>query len=66
MTEMLVSRKRVTLVLSEEELAILHMALMKGTNSSNAYFREGCEKLLQKMLEKPLRGNRMHIKIYSK
>ncbi len=46
----------VAIKLSEEELAAIHMALMRGMNSSNAYFREICEKLLQKFLSNVSNG----------
>jgi hypothetical protein len=50
MTELVMEKENLTIVLSEEELATVQMALMRGMKSSNPYFRESCEKLLQKML----------------
>ncbi len=56
MGELVISKKNeiiekyFTITVSEEELAIIHMALIRGLNSSNAYFREGCERLLKKTL----------------
>jgi len=44
------------IMLSEEELATIQMALMRGMNSSNTYFREQCEKLLQKILSRMSSG----------
>lgn len=35
---------------TEEELNIIHIALMRGMTSSNQYFRERCERLLHKIL----------------
>lgn len=51
MTELVMANKNISITLSEEELTTIHMALMRSMNSSNAYFRERCEKLLQKMLD---------------
>lgn len=50
MAELAVESRGVAIKLSEEEFAVIQMALMRGMNSSNAYFREICEELLKKFL----------------
>lgn len=43
---------RSSVAMSEEELAVLQMALMRSMNSSNPYFKEGCGRLLYKVLDR--------------
>lgn len=43
--------KRLSLHFSEEELGIIAVALTRGGNSSNPYFKEKCEELLHRILE---------------
>jgi hypothetical protein len=56
MAELAMESQGIAITLSEEELAVIQMALMRGMNSSNAYFKEQCEKLLQKILSRMSQG----------
>lgn len=56
MAELAMESQGVAIKLSDEELAVIQMALMRGMNSSNAYFKEMCEKLLQKLLSNMSNG----------
>jgi len=56
MAELAMESQGAAVTLSEEELATIQMALMRGMNSSNAYFRRQCEKLLQKILSNMSQG----------
>ncbi|MEM2087185.1 MAG: hypothetical protein QXF52_00760 [Thermoproteota archaeon] len=56
MAELAMESQGIAIKLSEEELAVIQMALMRGMSSSNAYFREMCEKLLKKFLDNMSNG----------
>jgi len=51
----LIAEELIIMEFSDEELGIIQMALMRGITSPNQYFKERCERLLHKILDRMAR-----------